>query len=362
MPSQASSITDEAAMTRALTLAERGWGRVHPNPLVGAVIVRDGAIIAEGWHARYGAQHAEVVALGQAGAQARGATLYLTLEPCAHHGKQPPCVDAILAAGITRVVVALADPNPVATGGAIRLQAAGVAVELGLKGEDAARLNARFIHRFGSATRPFTAAKLAVSLDGRISDAAGCSQWISGPDARAFVHYLRAGFGAIGIGARSLIADNAKLTVRGEIVPAPPPIRVVFDHSASVPFDQGIFADADRVPVWMVVGTATADNVVAGFESRGAKVISADTLPEALATLAIRGVDSLLVEGGGRLAGALLGAGLLDRVYQVQSPVWLGDGRPAWAGLGTPALSDATRWRSVERRALGEDTLLVLEP
>ena len=362
MPLRGDSLSDAAAMARALELAARGWGRVHPNPLVGAVIVRDGAIVAEGWHAQYGAQHAEAVSLGQAGEQARGATLYLTLEPCAHHGKQPPCVDAILAAGIARVVVALADPNPVATGGAARLRASGVAVELGLMAAEAARLNARFIHRFASATRPFTAVKLAVSLDGKIADAAGCSRWISGPEARAFVHYLRAGFAAVGIGGRSLIADDARLTVRGDIIPITPPVRVVFDHSASVPLDQGIFDDAGSVPVWMVVGTATSESAVAGFESRGANVISADTLPEALATLAIRGVDSLLVEGGGRLAGALLGAGLLDRVYQVQSPVWLGDGRPAWAGLGTPALTAAIRWRSVERRALGEDTLLVLEP
>lgn len=361
MSGHAAAVTDEAAMARALELAERGWGQVHPNPLVGAVVVRDGEIVAEGFHARYGDRHAEAVALAAAGSRALGATLFLTLEPCNHHGKQPPCVDAILAAGIARVVVALSDPNPVATGGAARLRESGVVVETGLMCEEAARLNARFVHRFASTSRPFTAVKLAVSLDGRIADASGQSRWLSGPEARAFVHRLRAGFGAIGVGGSSLIADDARLTVRGDVVPAAPPVRVVFDRSGSVPFDQGIFADAESVPVWMVVSTETTDSVVAGFESRGANVIAADSLEEAMATLAVRGVDSLLVEGGGRLAGALLGAGLLDRVYQIQSPVWLGEGRPAWAGLGAPALSEAIRWRCVERRPLGEDTLLVLE-
>lgn len=348
-------------MARALTLAERGWGRVHPNPMVGALIVRDGQIIAEGWHAEHGDRHAEVVALAAAGARAHGATLYVTLEPCDHHGQQPPCVDAILAAGVARVVVALADPNPVATGGAARLRTAGVPVETGLLGDQAARLNARFLHRFASATRPFTAVKLAVSLDGRIADATGRSQWLSGFEARAFVHHLRAGFSAIGIGGSSLVADNARLTVRGDVTPTAPPVRVVFARSGTVPLDQGIFGDIGDVPVWMVVGSATSAGVVAGFESRGAKVIVADSLAEAMATLTTRGIDSLLIEGGGRLAGALLGAGLLDRVYQVQSPIWLGDGRPAWVGLGTPTLAEAIRWRTVERRALGADTLLVLE-
>jgi diaminohydroxyphosphoribosylaminopyrimidine deaminase/5-amino-6-(5-phosphoribosylamino)uracil reductase len=361
MSGHGESVTDEAAMSRALELAERGWGQVQPNPLVGAVIVRDGVIVAEGFHAKYGDRHAEAVALAAAGARAKGATLFLTLEPCNHLGKQPPCVDAILAAGIARVVVALADPNPIATGGAARLRDSGVTVEMGLMADAAARLNARFVHRFASPSRPFTAVKLAVSLDGCLADAGGHSRWLSGPEARAFVHWLRAGFGAIGVGGHSLVADDARLTVRGDVVPATPPVRVVFDRSGSVPLDQGIFTDAGSVPVWMVVSTETADSVVAGFESRGAKVVAADTLAEAMATLAIRGVDSLLVEGGGRLAGALLAAGLLDRVYQVQSPVWLGDGRPAWAELGAPALSDAIRWRCVERRPLGEDTLLVLE-
>ena len=349
-------------MARALTLAERGWGRVHPNPVVGAVIARDGAVIAEGWHAEYGEAHAEAVALAAGGERARGATLYVTLEPCTHHGKQPPCVDAIIAAGVARVVVALPDPNPVATGGIEALRAAGIAVDVGEGGEASARLNARFLQQFQHPERPFVAVKLAVSLDGRVADAMGQSQWISGPEARAFVHHLRAGFAAIGIGGKSLVADNAQLTVRGDVTPRTAPIRVVFDRTGTVPTGQGIFGDAADVPVWMVVGAEVPEDVRAGFESVGAKAIVAPTLPEAMTELATRGVDSLLIEGGGRLAGALLAAGLVDRVYQFQSPVWLGEGRKAWNGLGHPTILEAIRWRTVERHAFEDDTLRVMEP
>ncbi len=348
-------------MSRALTLAERGWGRVHPNPLVGAVLVRDGVVVGEGWHAEYGDRHAETIALAAAGDSARGATLYVTLEPCNHHGKQPPCVDAILAAGVARVVVSLADPNPVARGGVARLRAAGVPVEVGLLGDLARRLNARFLHRFAGRARPFIAVKLAVTLDGKIADAAGRSQWISGPEARDFVHHLRAGFAGIGIGGRTLVADDARLTVRGRLTPREAPIRIVFDRSGMVPATQGIFDGAPDVPVWLVTGTATPATHTAGISARGAQVLVEDSLPVALDLLGARDLDSLLIEGGGRLAGALLAEGLVDRVYQIQSPVWLGAGRDAWSGLGVHDIRDAIRWHTVERRALGDDTLLVLE-
>lgn len=348
-------------MARALTLAERGWGRVHPNPLVGAVLVRAGEVVGEGWHAEYGDLHAERVALAAAGEASRGATLYVTLEPCTHQGKQPPCVDTILAAGVARVVVALTDPNPVASGGIDALHAAGVTVDVGVLGDESARLNARFLQRFAHPERPFVAVKLAVSLDGRIADAMGQSQWISGPEARAYVHRLRAGFAAVGIGGKSLVADNAQLTVRGDITPRVAPIRVVFDRSGVVPVGQGIFGDVQDVPVWMVVGPEVTSGTISAFEGVGAKVIQTATLAEAISELATRGVDSMLLEGGGRLAGAMLVDGLVDRVYQVQSPVWLGEGRKAWSGLGSPAIADAIRWHTVERRTFGDDTLLVLE-
>lgn len=350
-------ITDETWLRRALHLAELGWGQVHPNPLVGAVVVRDHRIVGEGWHARFGAPHAEPMAIEAAGELARGATLYVTLEPCAHHGKTPPCTDAIMASGITRVVCAMRDPNPEAAGGLEKLQAAGITVETGLLADQASRLNARFVHRLQQAGRPFVAVKLAVSMDGCVADAAGRSQWLSGSEAREWVHRERAGHAAIGIGAATAIADDARLTVRGAVTPRIPPTRVVFDRSGRLPTSHGIFTEAASVPVVVI----RSPDAPALPSSAGVTDVRAADLGAALAALDALGLDSLLIEGGGRLAGAFLGAGLVDRVYQVQSPLWLGEGRPAWPGLGTPALTEAVRWRTVARRALGADTLLVLE-
>ncbi len=354
-------LTDLDAMRHALTLAERGWGLVHPNPLVGAVVVRDGVVVGEGWHEGFGAPHAEPVALAAAGHATEGATLYVTLEPCAHHGKTPPCVDAIAAAGISRVVVALRDPNPEAAGGMARLAAAGVAVEHGLLEDAAARQNARFLHQFTAPTRPLVAVKLAVSMDGMIADADGASRWVSGPEARAWVHWERAGWAAIAVGAATAARDDARLTVRGALTPRVPPQRVIFDQSGRLDLAHGIFQDAPDVPLTVVLGPRSADRAAA-LEAAGATVLVTDGLPAALAALLVRGIDAMLVEGGGRLAGALLRAGLVDRVYQVQSPVWLGAGRPAWGDLGAVAIAAAPRWHTVARRALGDDTLLVLEP
>lgn len=352
--------SDLEAMRHALTLAERGWGRVHPNPLVGAVVVRGGEIVGEGWHDVFGGPHAEPVALAEAGPAALGATLYVTLEPCAHHGKTPPCTDAIVAAGIARVVVAQRDPNPEAAGGLARLAARGVAVESGVLGEAAACQNARFLHRFSGATRPLVGVKLAVSMDGMIADASGASRWISGTEARTWVHWERAGWGAVAVGAATAIQDDARLTVRGVVVPRVPPHRVIFDRSGRLPTTHGIFAAAADVPLVVVTRPGNTDRREA-FEAAGAVVLETDSLGEALEQLYALEVDSVLVEGGGHLAGALLREQLVDRVYQVMSPTWLGEGCAAWAGLGPVGLAAAARWRTVSRRALGHDTLLVLE-
>lgn len=352
-----SPLTDETWLRRALHLAEHGWGQVHPNPLVGAVVVRDERIVGEGWHARFGAAHAEPVALAAAGELARGATLYVTLEPCAHHGKTPPCTEAIIASGIARVVCAMRDPNPSAGGGLERLQEAGIAVEVGMLADAAAQLNARFVHHHSASARPFVAVKLAVSMDGCIADAEGGSQWLSGSEAREWVHRERAGHAAIGIGAATAIADDARLTARGAVTPRVAPTRVIFDRSGRLPVTHGIFADAATVPVVIVRGPDAPTTP----PQPGVTELRAAGLAEALTGLARLELDSLLVEGGGRLAGALLGAGLVDRVYQIQSPLWLGEGRPAWPGLGAPPLNRVERWRTIARRSLGDDTLMVLE-
>lgn len=352
------ALTEADAMRQAIALAARGWGRVHPNPMVGAVVVRDRKIIGEGWHAEFGGVHAERAALAAAGQETRGATLVTTLEPCSHHGKQPPCVDAVIASGIVRVVIAIRDPNPEAGGGMDRLRAAGVKVLLGVEEVAARRQNIRFLRRFWPEERPFVAVKLAVTMDGMIADHRGHSQWISGPEAREWVHHERAGYAAIAVGAETAAVDDARLTVRGAVVPRIPPARVIFDRSGKLRDDHGIFADAALVPVYVVHHPATPPALSA---REGVTLLPAASLPEALATLARRGIDALLVEGGGRLAGQLLRQQLVDRIYQLQSPVWLGRGRPAWSELGERDLADAIRWHTVERRPLGDDTLLVLE-
>src|SRR6476661_53335 len=248
---RAAAPADGAFMRRALDLAENGWGRTAPNPMVGAVVVRDGAIVGEGWHNRYGEAHAEVEAIRSAGERARGATMYVTLEPCNHEGHTPPCTDAILAAGIRRVVIAVADPNPVAAGGAERLREAGVTVEVGLGEASARELNAVFFHALAS-DRPFVRLKLALSLAGAMSDATRRPAWLTGHEARAEVHRLRAGSDAVAVGIGTALADDPQLTVRGFTPPRVAPVRIVFDTSARLPLDSRLVRSARESPVLVV--------------------------------------------------------------------------------------------------------------
>src|SRR5207245_8818292 len=222
------TLAEAEAMRHALDLARRGWGRVAPSPVVGAVVLRGDAVVGEGWHAEFGGPHAEVAALASAGRRARGGSLVVTLEPCAHSGKTPPCTDAILAAGVRRVVAAIRDPDPQAGGGLDVLRRRGVAVEEGVLAEEAAALNAPFLFAREQRQRPFVALKLATSIDGRIADSGGRSEWVSGPEARDYVHWLRAGFDAIAVGGTTALRDNPRLTVRGSVVPRRPPLRILF--------------------------------------------------------------------------------------------------------------------------------------
>jgi len=350
-------------MARAVELAWRGWGRVHPNPLVGAVVLdRDGAVAGEGWHAEFGGPHAERAALDAAGERARGGTLVVSLEPCAHSGKQPPCTDAILSAGVARVVFALTDPNPEAAGGAERLRAAGLSVEVGVLADEAAAQSAAFLHRHRMPERPWVALKLATSLDGRIADRYGRSRWISGESARDFVHWLRAGMEAIGVGGATARADNPSLTVRGAVTPRVAPLRVVFDRAGNLPGTMELLRTARERPTCVVAGPLLASDRAAALEGAGVRLVRAGSLREGLAALRKLEVGSIVVEGGGQLAGALLADGLVDRFYWIQSPVWLGEGGvPGVAGLPGMEIATAERWSVVERRALGADTLLVTE-
>ncbi|HEY3012964.1 MAG TPA: bifunctional diaminohydroxyphosphoribosylaminopyrimidine deaminase/5-amino-6-(5-phosphoribosylamino)uracil reductase RibD [Gemmatimonadales bacterium] len=355
-------MNEREAMARALDLAWRGWGRVQPNPLVGAVVLQGGKLVGEGWHPEFGDRHAEAVALADAGERARGATMVVTLEPCAHQGKQPPCTEAIISSGIRRVVAAMRDPNPVAGGGSERLRQAGVEVEVGPLGEAAAAQNAIFLHSVAPRARPYVALKLATTLDGRIADGFGRSRWISGSEGREYVQWLRAGFDAIAVGGRTARLDDPSLTVRGTVQPRVPPRRVVFDRAADLGPQLTLLRSAGEIPTLVVVSPDAEPGRIKRLEAAGVTVLRAGALEEGLRSLRDLGIGSLLVEGGGQLAGSLLGAGLVDRYYWLQSPVWLGDDAvPALAGLPSRGLDQAERWRVVERRALGQDTLLVLD-
>lgn len=352
---------DRRWMRRALTLARRGYGRTAPNPMVGAVLVREGAVVGEGSHVEYGAPHAEAVALAAAGANARGATAYVTLEPCTHVGQTPACVPALIAAGVARVVFAAADPNPVAGGGAATLRAAGIAVDAGLAEDEARELNAAFHHRFAS-DRPFVTLKLAVSLDGAIADATRRPGWMTGELARKAVHRLRAGHDAIAVGSGTAIADDPQLTVRSGRRPRVAPRRVVFDRRGRLPAGSKLVRTARRVPT-IVVTTDPPPSEAAALEKRGVTIVGAPSLGAALRALRAQDIHSVLCEGGAVLAGALLEAGAVDRMVIFQVPVLLGTGAlPAFGHAPSHTLPDAPRWRILDQERLGEDVMTTYAP
>jgi diaminohydroxyphosphoribosylaminopyrimidine deaminase / 5-amino-6-(5-phosphoribosylamino)uracil reductase len=345
-------------MRRALALALRGWGQVSPNPLVGAVVVRDGEVVGEGYHARYGEAHAETVALGRAGAKARGATVYVTLEPCAHHGKTPPCVDALLQVGVSRVVVGVRDPHPAAAGGVERLREAGVEVDIGVCERDAREINAAFLHAVTS-DRPFVTLKLAVSIDGAIADHTRKPGWLTSDPSRAEVHRMRANSDAIAVGMGTVMSDDPALTVREAGAPRVAPLRVVFSRTGRLPLTSKLARSAHDVPV--LVFAHDPDSAYE-YNLRGldVDVAHASTLGDALRELRSRGVHSLLVEGGARLAGALLFESLVDRLVVMQAPVILGAGSlNAFLLAASQRAEEATRLRVVRRESFGDDLMSV---
>lgn len=352
---------DREHMRRALELAARGWGRVAPNPLVGAVVVRDGRVVGEGYHAEYGRPHAEVEALRAAGERARGATLYVTLEPCGHHGKTPPCTDAILAAGVRRVVFAASDPNPRAAGGCAVLEAAGVEVARGVEERAALDQNAPFFHAHTRPERTWTALKLALSLDARVADRRGRSAWITGEAAREEVHRMRAGFDAVAVGIGTALADDPKLTVRGPVEPRVPPVRVVFDRGLRLPPEGYLARTAREVPVVAVAAPDAPAERRKALEGLGVRVLPAAGLEEGLRALREAGIASLFCEGGALLAGALLEGGLVDRLHLFYAPLFLGtQGAGPFGRLASPEIEEAPRWRRLRTVAFGPDTLVTL--
>jgi diaminohydroxyphosphoribosylaminopyrimidine deaminase / 5-amino-6-(5-phosphoribosylamino)uracil reductase len=348
-------------MRRALELAGRGWGRVRPNPLVGAVIVKEGVVIGEGWHSEYGRAHAEVEALQAAGAEARGASMYVTLEPCSHQGKTPPCTEAIISAGISRLVYAAADPNPRAGGGAERLRRQGIEVLSGVEQGAAEDLNAPFFHAhtIAGAPRPWVELKLALSLDARIADQEGRSVWITGPEARAEVHRIRAGHDAIAVGIGTVLADDPLLTVRGSVEPRLPPARVVFDRQLRLPRPSRLVSTVREAPLWIVHGPEAPPSVAESLLQAGVQLVPATTLAGAMTALAERGIGSLFCEGGAELASTLLRENLVDRLTLFYAPVLLGpEGRSPFSAIPSSRMDQVLRWRTTDRATFGADTMI----
>ncbi len=354
-------------MAVALVLARRGLGNVWPNPAVGCVVVKDGHVVGRGWTQPGGRPHAETDALNRSGEAAKGATAYVSLEPCSHHGQTPPCAQALIDAGIARAVVACPDPDPrVAGQGVAMLRAAGIdVVEDVLRGQ-AEDLNRGFLKRV-VAGRPMVTLKVAASLDGRVATASGHSKWITGPAARRLGHLLRATHDAIAVGSGTVAADNPALTCRLPGLAHRSPIRIVFSSSDTVDASSRLVQDAGKPPTWIVMSAAAKGPHRKALEKAGAKILEVGdgtqtkiNIRSALAGLAEQGVTRLLVEGGPRLATAFLRAGLVDRVAWFAAPRILGgDAIPALAGLGVEKVADGVVLEHVESIGVGDDMLQV---
>jgi diaminohydroxyphosphoribosylaminopyrimidine deaminase / 5-amino-6-(5-phosphoribosylamino)uracil reductase len=351
---------DERYLEEAFTLAERGRGSTHPNPLVGAVLVRDGEVVGRGWHLAPGQPHAETMALAEAGERARGATLYCTLEPCSHHGMTPPCADALVAAGVARVVIALGDPDPRVDGrGVRRLREGGVEVRLAAAAWQARarRQNAPFL-TFHAAGRPLVTYKAAVTLDGKVAAAGGDARWISCLDSRRAVHELRSRVDAVMVGAGTVRRDDPELTVR--LTDGRDPVRVVVTHDGVLPSEAKVLATARHTRT-IVVADRVGDADGRLLRARGAELIEVGQggLPAALEALAGVGLLDVLCEGGPTLAGELLAAGLIDRILLFVAPLIVGRGAPdLFAAPAVSALAGAWRLKDVEWRPICDDLLV----
>ncbi len=366
--SRADAATDAQLMASALALGRRGLGQTWPNPAVGALVVRpteDGPlIVGRGWTQPGGRPHAETEALRRAGPAARGATLYVTLEPCSHHGRTPPCADAVVAAGITRVVSALEDPNPqVAGAGHARLRAAGIAVEVGVGAAEARRAHAGHIRRIRDG-RPHVTLKLAVSADGKVAGPGGKPIAISGPAAVPRVHLLRAMHDAILVGIGTALADDPLLTCRLPGMGARSPVRVVLDSGLRLSPGARLVAGAADTPLWIFAAEAAPRAAERELQARSAEIFHAPAtagrldLQTVLRSLGDRGITRLLVEGGPRVAAALIEADLIDEVILLRAPLVVGtDGLDALAGMPLAALARSPRWRQVGSEPLGADIL-----
>ncbi|MFC2079323.1 bifunctional diaminohydroxyphosphoribosylaminopyrimidine deaminase/5-amino-6-(5-phosphoribosylamino)uracil reductase RibD [Candidatus Bipolaricaulota bacterium] len=354
-------MSDERWMQLALDLAEVGYGSVNPNPLVGAVVVREGEVVGRGAHREFGGPHAEVFALEEAGERARGATLYVTLEPCCHHGKTPPCTDRILESGIRKVVYAIDDPNPEVNGkGAACLRENGVEVEAGLLSALAEQQNEIFL-TFSERGTPFVELKLAMSLDGRIASRTGDAKWISGEESRIEGHRLRRKHSAIAVGIETVIRDDPSLNVRHVV--GKDPVSIVLDTSGRVPLSAALL----QAPSKAVIATCSMpEEAEKRILETGAQVWRLPavggrvSIPALLARMADEKLDSLLIEGGGEIAASFLEASAVDKVSFFYAPILIGGcaAVPGIGGVGVEKIADALRLERVETRKLGDDIYL----
>jgi len=353
-------LNDEIFMREALRIAQNAMGRTSPNPLVGAVIVKDGKIIAEGWHKQAGTPHAEINALKMAGESAKNATLYVTLEPCSHFGRTPPCAKSIIEAGIKKVVAAMQDPNPKVAGkGFEMLKNAGIEVEVGLLEAESRRLNEVFL-KWIEKDLPFVTMKFASSLDGKICTASGESQWISGEKSRKFTHYLRDINDAILVGVGTILADNPSLTTR--FIEGKNPIRVIADSKLRTPLDSKVVNDGEKTIIAVTEGVS--NEKIKKFEACGVEIIKCGVervdLKMLLKKLAEREIISILVEGGGKIHFSMLKSGLVDKIYAFIAPKIIGGAKALTSveGEGFLKLSEAISLKNIEIERFDEDILI----
>lgn len=360
-------MNDLQHMNAALALARRGLGRTWPNPAVGCVIVKDGHVVGRGWTQPGGRPHAETEALDRAGTLADGATLYTSLEPCSHHGKTPPCADAVINAGIARVVMAIEDSDPRVKGtGLARLRAAGVTVDIGTGAAEATEINAGFLMRLATG-RPLVTLKLATTLDGKIAMASGESRWITGEPARRRAHLLRASHDAVMIGIGTAIADDPELTCRLPGMADRHPVRIVVDPGLRLPLTARLVMDAAKIRTWIVTRGGGDSARHDGFRAAGVELIELHGAAEgidlvgALQALGKRGLTRVLVEGGAGLAAGLLRHDLVDRLAWFNAPAAIGaEGVDAVAGLGLEKLAEIPRFERLTVEPVGEDVLETL--
>ena len=352
-------------MRAALALARRGLGRTWPNPTVGCVLVKDGRVVGRGWTQKGGRPHAETEALQRAGAHAAGSTAYVTLEPCSHHGRTPPCAEALIAAKIARAVIAIQDPDLRVSGRGIQmLDGAGIAVEIGPGAEEAQEINAGFLLRLEK-NRPLVTLKLAMTLDGRIATHTGESRWITGEPARARSHLLRAQHDAVMVGSGTVLADDPLLNVRLPGLERESPLRIVLDGRMRLPLTSALVAGARDTPTWLVTLPHGDKRRRQTYVDCGIEVIESPPshdgaldLVQVMARLAQHGLTRLLVEGGAKLAAALLRDELVDRLAIFRAPSLIGgDGLPATSAFGLQRLADMPQFLPMETMQLGRDEL-----